>query len=341
MKPPLQMLYDEPPQDGQIEEVAPGVHWLRMPLPMVGLNHINLWILEDGDGLTVVDTGVKSDTTQAIWENLLQKTFIDRPVKRLICTHFHPDHMGFAGWFTEVQEAEFWTSRCEWMLAMAISSHRGENWLDAARKFYQRAGADQEATKVFVEGESPYVKQVWPIPPAFHRISDGDEFTIGTRSWRVITGHGHSPEHVCLYTEGDKILIAGDIILPRISPNQGVWPSEPDNDPLSEYLLCLDKFAALPEDTIILPSHGIPFRGLKQRIESLKHHHDDRLEVAQEACKNGATAWDITGVLFDPNLPGMHKVLALSETLAHLNRLISESRITRTLTDDTWIYKAV
>lgn len=339
MTSPIHMLYDAPPMDGDVEEVAPGIFWLRMPLPMVGLNHINLWLLEDGDSWTIIDTGVNNDTTKEIWNNLLNSVFSNRPVKRLLCTHFHPDHMGYAGWFTEVHNAEFWTSRCEWMLASALSSPRGDNWLREGRRFYTRAGADRQITDTFVEGESPYVKQIWPIPASFHRISEGDQFFIGERRWRVITGHGHSPEHVCLFCESENLLISGDIILPRISPNQGVWPSEPDNDPLSEYLACLDKFAPLPEETTVLPSHGLPFRGLHQRIEGLRHHHDKRLATTLEACTGGATAWAVTGVLFDPNLPGMHKVLALSETLAHLNHLITKKSIARTLLGDVWRYE--
>ncbi len=336
---PIKMTQENKPEDGEIIDIAPGVRWLRMPLPMVGLDHINLWIIEDGDGWTVVDTGVHNPITIEIWESVIATHLENRPIKRLICTHFHPDHMGIAGWFIEHKLAELWTSRCEWMLGVTLSSPREDNWKDSSRLFYQRAGADKEVSDLFVEGENPYASQVLRIPASYHRISHGDEFVIGGETWNVMTGHGHSPEHICLFNPGQNILISGDIILPRISPNQGVWPSEPDQNPLGEYLESLDKFEDLPEDTLVLPSHGIPFTGLHKRIEELRHHHDDRLAVALRACAKGASSWEVSAKLFSPDLLGMHKILALSETIAHLNYLFKTGKISRTLADNCWSYQ--
>ncbi|MCW9032758.1 MAG: MBL fold metallo-hydrolase [Rhodospirillales bacterium] len=334
------MIRDSNPEAGEVIEVAPGVLWLRMPLPMVGLNHINLWLVRDGDGWTMVDTGVNVPETLEIWDNVVSNHLDGLPIKRLICTHFHPDHMGVAGWFVENKAVEFWTSRCEWMLGVTLSSKREDNWTESARSFYHRAGADPEISNTIVEGPNPYSDQVFRIPASYHRISDGDEFDIGGSPWKVITGHGHSPEHVCLYNDETKVLISGDIILPKISPNQGVWPSEPDHDPLHEYLTSLDKFDSLPEDTLVLPSHGLPFTGMHTRIEELRHHHDNRLKIAHEACKNGATSWEVSSELFSPDLPGMHKMFALGETIAHLNYLMNEGKVKRVLIDNRWSYQA-
>lgn len=338
--PPIVHPFEEPPEDGEVVEIAPGVLWLRMPLPMVGLNHINLWLFDEGDSWTIVDTGVNDPETVKVWERVFKEELGGKPVSRLVCTHFHPDHMGVAGWLVKRwNDIPLWTGRGEWMQAQALTSVRGEAWRDNSEKFYKLTDADNVVAQGFINIGNPYAKQVTPIPPAFHRLEQGDTFTMGGRDWEIITGKGHSPEHVCLFCRNDNILISGDIVLPNISPLLGVWANEPNQDSLGEYLSCLPQFTHLPEDTLVLPSHKLPFTGLHRRIAELEHHHDERLETTLGACQEPATAWDVTGVLFDRELPPFHKILALSESIAHLNYLWKKGEITRTVIDGVWRYE--
>ena len=340
--PALEFPYDEPPIDGEVREVAPGILWLRMPLPMVGLDHINLWLMDDGDSWTIVDTGVNCPETVEVWERVFKEELGGKPVKRLVCTHFHPDHMGVAGWLVNRWNGiPMWTGRGEWTLAQALNNVRGEAWRINSEKFYALTAADPVVAQGYINIGNPYAKQVTPIPPLFYRLQQGDTFTMGGREWEIITGQGHSPEHICLFSPKDKLLISGDIILPKISPLLGVWPSEPDQDSLGEYLECLPNFDHLPKDTLVLPSHKLPFKGMHRRIEELQHHHDKRLATTLGACEYSATAWEVTDVLFSPDLPAFHKILALSETIAHLNHLWKKGEIARTVEDGVWRYAKV
>jgi len=341
-QPSISYPFPEPPEDGGVREVAPGIFWLHMPLPMVGLSYINLWLMDDGDGWTIVDTGVNDPNTVEVWERVFKEELGGKPVKRLVCTHFHPDHMGVAGWLVKRwNDIPLWTGRCEWLQAQALTSVRGEAWRDNAEKFYRLTDAEKVVAQGFINIGNPYAKQVTPIPPSFYRLEQGDTFEMGGRTWEIITGKGHSPEHVCLFCPEEKLLISGDIVLPSISPLLGVWANEPDQDSLGEYLSCLSKFSHLPEDTLVLPSHKLPFTGLHHRISELEHHHDERLETTLRACTKPATAWEVTGVLFDRELPAFHKILALSETIAHLNYLWKKGEIGRTVTDEKWLYEKV
>jgi len=272
-----------PPPPGEAREIRPGLFRVRMPLPFA-LDHINLWLLQDEGGFTLIDTGIATAEVRAAWDRLAATVLRDRPPIRLICTHFHPDHMGLAGWLAERWGLETWATLGEWAFGRMLSLEEDGPFTAHALAFYRGAGFDAGQLAKIEQRGNAYRKRVAPLPASFRRLHHDDRLCIGGREWQVIVGRGHSPEHACLYSAEAGILIAGDQVLPKISPNISVWPQEPEADSLALYLDSLPQFARLPADTLVLPSHHEPFHGLRARLEALAVHHHRRLAETFIAC---------------------------------------------------------
>ena len=326
-------VFEGEPRAGELREVAPGVHWLRMPLPFK-LDHINLWLLEDDDGWTIVDTGIALDDVKEAWERIFATRFDGRPLKRVIVTHFHPDHMGLAGWLTERFGVPLWAPLAEWAFARMLSLDTGPGYAAGLRRFYAAAGFDEDMLAVIDRRGNSYSKRISTVPVALRRIRDSEAFPINGHDWRVIVGTGHAPEHACLFCADLGVLISGDQILPRISPNVSVWPQEPEADPLRLFLDSLTRFQPLPADTLVLPSHDWPFRGLHGRLDELAHHHDQRLEETLEICAEPRTGVEVLRRLFTRELDTHQLFFAAGESLAHLHHLMGQGRMDRTRRDD-------
>jgi len=323
-----------PPVPGAVIRVAPGILWLRMKLPFA-LDHINLWLLEDGPSWTAVDTGFALPETKAAWHEIFAAELGGRPIGRVIVTHYHPDHIGLAGWLTEHWQAPLWTTEKEWLHARMMSPEGDDDSARLRRDFAHRAGLDEEASTIFAERQGGYRRGVPSVPPAYHRIGEGTRIQIGGREWRVIIGEGHAPEHACLYCAEAGVLIAGDQILPRISPNISVQAHEPDGDPLARYLASLDKLRrALLPDILVLPSHNLPFRGVHTRIDELAAHHHARCAEVILACERPLSAAELMPVLFKRRLDRHQTGFALGEALAHLHYLEGQREIARASGDD-------
>ncbi|ALK95008.1 Zn-dependent hydrolase [Massilia sp. WF1] len=316
---------DDIPASGTVQELAPGLRWLRMPLPFA-LDHINLWLLDDvfqgREGYALVDCGAGTDATRAAWEQVIAGAMDDGPLLRVLATHCHPDHVGLSGWLCERFQVPFWTSAAEFgfarMMAAALPGVDGPS----AIPHFQRHGLVDPAMLEQMQGRRNYYPSLVPaVPPSYTRLQDGEKLRIGGREWRVITGFGHSPEHVSLYAEEGRILISGDMVLPRISTNVSVFAVEPEGNPLALYLDSLGKFADLPDDTLVLPSHGKPFRGLHVRIQQLQAHHVARLDEVREACTVPRSAVDIVPLMFRRQLDAHQLSFATGEALAHLHKL--------------------
>ncbi|MFL6671810.1 MAG: MBL fold metallo-hydrolase [Massilia sp.] len=324
---------DTLPAPNMLNEVAPGLFWARMPLPFA-LDHINLWLLRDEvDGRTgwsVVDTGVATDATRAAWEQLFTGQLAGQPVLRVFATHCHPDHVGLSGWLCERFGAPFWTTAGEFgfarMMAAALPGVDGPS----AIPHFQRHGLVDPAMLEQMGSRRNYYPSLVPaVPASYVRLQDGQQVTIGKAQWRVITGFGHSPEHASLYCEQLDVLIAGDMVLPRISTNVSVFAVEPEGNPLQLYLDSLRKFGGLPDATLVLPSHGKPFRGLHTRIAQLCAHHAERLAEVVAACAEPKSAVDIVPVMFRRPLDAHQLSFALGEALAHLHKLRADGILRR------------
>jgi glyoxylase-like metal-dependent hydrolase (beta-lactamase superfamily II) len=308
--------------------VAPGIRWLRMPLPFA-LDHINLWLLADGPGWTIVDTGYATAKTKELWQCVLAEQLLGLPVTRVIVTHYHPDHIGLAGWLTERCQAPLWITEKEWLSAR-VMSRSDDDFGPLRRLFAHRAGLDAVSCELFGEREKSYRRGVPSMPPSFRRLSDGMNIEIGGREWRVVVGEGHAPELACLYCATAGVLISGDQVLPKISPNVSVQAHEPDGDPLARYLWSLGKLReAVPSETLVLPSHNLPFFGLHQRIDALAAHHRARCGDILAACATPQTAKRLLPVLFRRPLDGHQMGFALGEALAHLHYLMYQGALDR------------
>jgi glyoxylase-like metal-dependent hydrolase (beta-lactamase superfamily II) len=341
VKPQLVYPLGDAPEPGLAREIAPGVHWVRMPLPFV-LKWINLWLIEDGEGWTIIDTGIAMEQTREYWRAIFDAKLDGRPVKRVICTHMHPDHMGLAGWICRKFGAQLWMSRLEYITGRMLVADTGREAPDEGVAFYRAAGWDEDALDSYKVRFGGFGKAVSKIPDAYHRISDGDVIEIGGRPWRVITGNGHCPEHVCLWQQELKLFISGDQVLPRISSNVSVFPTEPNADPLADWISsCKKLLAAVPNDVLVLPAHNEPFHGLHERLQSLIDGHEKALaRVLHRLRQEPRRAVDLFGALFarkiGPDLLGM----ATGETIAHANCLIGRG-LARRVVDNEGIARYV
>jgi glyoxylase-like metal-dependent hydrolase (beta-lactamase superfamily II) len=317
-------------QPGEPVQVAEGVYWVRFGMPM-SLDHINLWLLEDGDGWTVVDTCLDIDSARATWDALIDGFLGGRPITRVICTHLHPDHVGLAGWLCERFGAELWMSREEFLMCRTMAADTGRSAPDVALRFYRAAGWKDAWLERYKAKFGNFGRAIYALPDSFRRLSNRETITIGNHYWQVIVGRGHSPEHAALYCPGLKLLISGDQILPRISPNVSVFPTEPKGDPLKEWLRSQAVIRdILPDDLLVLPAHEAPFHGLHVRLSQIIEAHKQDLVALFAYLDEPKRAVDCFPALFRREIDAGNVSLATGETLAHLNCLLGRRRITRT-----------
>ncbi|MGH8751537.1 MAG: MBL fold metallo-hydrolase [Burkholderiales bacterium] len=316
------------PAPGACNEVAPGIYWVRMPLPFA-LDHINLWLLQDGDGWTIIDCGYGLPEVQTLWQKVFDSRLGGGTVKRIIATHYHPDHIGQSAWLTQHFELELWMPQAEFLTGHAV--HRGEPGYNTESicALFRRHGLDETHLNQIAARGNSYQKGVPALPHRYRRIMDNEIITIDGKRWRVIMGYGHAPEHAALYCEELNVLISGDMILPRISTNVSVWPAEPEGDPLGLFLASIRHYAQLPADTLVLPSHGVVFRGLRKRVNDLECHHEERLGEMRAACATPLTAAQLMQVLFKRELDSHQVFFAMGETIAHLNYLMHRGEVSR------------
>jgi glyoxylase-like metal-dependent hydrolase (beta-lactamase superfamily II) len=320
--------YAAPPEHDSYIEVAPGLRWLRFPLPFA-LDHINLWLLDDGDGWVLIDTGINSEISRALWERHFETTLEGRPITRIVVTHFHPDHVGNAGWLVARWRPEFLTTRTEWLMAATLKLEMTHEPLRIWGDFYRAAGIDEDRLQAIVRRGESYSDRVDQMPMPFTRLIDGEALSIGGRVWRVVIGTGHSPELICLYCEADRLFISSDQVLPGISPNVSVTPTEPASDPLSEFLDSGRKLMAIAPEAFVLPMHGRPFYRLHERLDEVARHHRERLDLTIAACREPLTVARLLPLMFSRPLDLQQTQFAVGEALAHLNHLATNGALTR------------
>lgn len=328
----IEYLPVETPAPGDCAEVAPGIWWLRIPMPM-DLNHINLWLLDDGapgdSGWTLIDTGINADMAKEAWTALAAKLFAGKPLKRIFLTHLHPDHIGLATWLQERHRVPVWMSKRGHSLMQVFAQPFTPEEVAEAEGFMIRNGyADSAMLGKFFSGKS-FRSGISGAPSVAHHPVDGERIAIGQGSWQVYETDGHAEGHQCLFEAQRKILISGDQVLPTISSNVSYSPRGTDSNPLASYLASLKRLSELDDRTLVLPSHGRPFYGLRARAEDLAAHHEAHLSAMLEACAQPKTAFDLVPVLFKRRLIGPHWMFAMMETIAHAEYLALAGQIER------------
>ncbi|MFC6199807.1 MBL fold metallo-hydrolase [Ponticaulis profundi] len=343
-RPNLDYPFDESeaPTPGTVKKIVDGVFWVRMPLP-ISLEWINLWLLRDGDGWTIVDTGMATEDARNHWRKIFEECLDGLPVKRVIVTHMHPDHVGLAGWITRKFDCPLYMSRLEYTSCRMLVADTGREAPQAGIKFYEDAGWDNEAIETYKKRFGGFGRATSRLPDAYIRLRDGDEIDIGGSSWRVLTGEGHCPEHVCLFNAEQNLFISGDQLLPRISSNVSVFPTEPEADPLSDWInSCLKLKAELPEDVLVLPAHNLPFKGAHKRLDHLVRGHEVVLKRLKQKIRNPHRVIDLFPTIFGRKIERESYSLATGESIAHLNCLIERGEAKRIVTEDGYVmYEAV
>lgn len=334
MSEPIKYPVPDAPEHGQAIEVATGVLWMRLPLPMA-LDHVNIYALDDGDGWTIIDTGFDSKKSRAIWETLLAGPLASKPVTRVVCTHHHPDHVGLAGWF-QAAGAELAMPRTGWLMARMLTLDEQPSYPSQSIEFYRKAGMDADMlAKRIAERPFNFVDCVHPMPLGFTRLQEGGTIQMGGRTWDIRMGDGHAPEHATFWSQSDNLVIAGDQMLPSISPNIGVYPTEPDADPLAEWLGACERLAPFARDEhLVLGGHKMPFTGLPKRMQQLIENHHGALKRLVVHIAEPKRAGDCFSVLFKREIGEGVYGLALVEALAHLNHLHQTGAATRTMGND-------
>lgn len=328
--------WENHPGTDRVVEIAPGVLWIRLDLPF-RLNHVNIYLLADGDGWAMVDTGFGNDATIQAWTALFEGPLADKPISRVIVTHAHPDHVGQAGWIVQRFKCPFYMSQVEYLQGVYHQNRRTAERVVGSREFFRRHGMDEAITEQLLGRGQEYLKKTVPLPAAYRRLTDGDDITIGSRTFRVLTGAGHSPDQVMLYCAAEKLFLSADQVLSKISPNVSVWAHEPDENSLGAYLHSLKRLAdTLPDDVLVLPGHGVPFHGLKIRIKQLADHHEERCQMIAAACKNSAkTSAELVPVVFHKHKLDAHQTgFAAGELIAHVNHMLAQKRLTSDLGKD-------
>jgi glyoxylase-like metal-dependent hydrolase (beta-lactamase superfamily II) len=306
---------------GEVFEVAPGVFRLRLFLPFA-LDHINVWALRDGETWTVVDTGLNMPASIAAWEAALSGPLGGKPVSRVVVTHMHPDHVGLAGWFTRTWGCPLHMTRLEYMTCRVLAADTGRPAPEEGVDFYRAAGWGEAQLEAYRSRFGGFGRGLQALPDSYRRIEDGDRLVIGGADWRVVVGCGHSPEHACLLREADAVMISGDQVLPRISSNVSVWPTEPEADPLGDWLASLAKLEReIPETALVLPSHGEPFYGVLDRLKALARGHERSLERLLRTLAEPRRVVDVFGALFARPVGDDLVGMATGEAMAHLNHL--------------------
>jgi glyoxylase-like metal-dependent hydrolase (beta-lactamase superfamily II) len=314
--------FGEAPDIGRALEIAPGIKWLRLPLPFQ-LNHINVWLLRDGDGWALVDTGVFTERTREVWDQALEHELDGAPLTRVLATHLHPDHVGCAGWLTRKFGVELLMSRDEYLLCRVLVADTGKPAPPEGIRFYRAAGFDAPALERYSNFFGAFGRVVAPLPESYRRLEDEGRVTIGEHTWEIIVGRGHSPEHACLLCRELGLLIAGDQLLPTISSNVSVYPTEPAANPLKYWFESLQKMKELlPPDVLVLPAHGKPFLGAHARLDQLIDEHETGLANLRELGDQPRRAVDVFPALFNARITDKNLIMATGEAISHLNYLV-------------------
>ncbi len=334
--------FDEPPSEGSVTEIAEGVLWARLPLPLA-LDHVNVFALDDGDSWTIVDTGMASRRTRAIWQTLIDGPLSGRPIGRVIVTHHHPDHVGLAGWMMSEFGATILATRTTWLFARMLQLDAQDRPVPETVSFWKAAGMDPEILAArMAERPFNYADCTAPLPLGFEKLAEGTVVTAAGRQWTTRLGSGHAPDHATFWSMDDTLVLAGDQLLPAISPNIGVYATEPEGDPLADWIETCDRFADVAhEQHLVLPGHKLPYTGLPTRLRQLTENHHGALRRLIRHLETPAPAGKCFQPLFGREIRAGEYGLALVEAMAHCLHLWHKGQVEREITEDgTWLWTA-
>jgi glyoxylase-like metal-dependent hydrolase (beta-lactamase superfamily II) len=328
-----------PPPPGEVHQIAPGVLWFRLKLPFQ-LNHVNIYLIEDDDGWLVLDTGLGTDECRAGWDSILSGPLKGQRLSAMLVTHFHPDHVGLAGWLAQSFGLKLEMPRTEYLYHLMAAHGRGDMYDATHREFYRANGLSEATTDIVLGRGHNYLRLTTGVPASYDRIRHGDTRRAGGRDFRVLTGGGHALEQAMLHHPSDRLFFAADQVIARISPNVSVHPVEPNEDPLGTYLLDLKTLrGTVPHDVLVLPGHGLPFYGLHARIDELTEHHALRCARIADACRvRPMSAGDLVPELFDRALDAHQTGFAFGEVMAHVNYMVGRNELARE-TDDNLVHR--
>lgn len=332
---PLTFPWETPPEPGEVREVAEGVLWLRLPLPMK-LDHVNVFCFRDPDGWTIVDTGFDSRKTRAIWEEAMAGPMEGAPIARVIVTHHHPDHVGLAGWFQRDHGAELITTRTAWLMARMLQLDVHMEPVDETLAYWRSAGMDREIyARRLSERPFNFEDVVADMPLGFRRVKEGDVIHFGGRDWDVRIGNGHAPEHATFWSRDGALVLGGDQLLATISPNLGVYATEPEADPVGDWLESCERLSAFATaEQLVLPGHKLPYQGLPTRMRQLIDNHHSALRRLLGDLATPKTAVECFPSIFKRKIGDGEYGLALVEAMGHLNHLYHSGLVTRIRRDD-------
>lgn len=319
--------FDQQPKINVLQEIAPRVYWLRLTMPFK-LDHINLWLIEEDSCWTLIDTGPNTATSRASWLEIFSNQLKGKPIGQIICTHAHPDHIGLAGWIGEQQSAQLLMSKGEFEFYHQLFTDNEHTSLAQVKQFYQSAGASDKQVKNYLKHIQAFGKIIYPMPSIYQKLQNNDRITLGNYHWQIHIGKGHSPEHICLFCDELSMFISGDQLLPTISPNISVWPTDPDANPMSDFLLsCHALNKIINNSTLVLPSHGLPFHGGVNRLNTLVEDAEKNINNLYEFCQQPRRVSDVFPILFNAEINESNVMLAYGEALANLNYLCAQGKI--------------
>jgi len=333
--------FEDVPEGNKVVKVADGIVWARIPLPW-SLNHINVYLLDEGDSWTLIDTGSQGDRGRETWEQLEAAVLDGKPIKHVVATHMHPDHLGLAGWIAKRHGASFSITQGEYLLAQHLWMSGSKGFPEEELEFLFKAGVARSfEEKIRSAGFGNFKRGVHELPYSFNRLEDGSIITLGRRQWRVVVGRGHSPEHACLICLDEPLFISGDQILPRITSNVSVYAREPMSNPLAHWLSSLDRMRGIEGDPMVLPSHGKVFKGICNRLDSLILSHDRKLRQLHDWCAEPRTPVETFPAMFSRKITGFDFFMALGEAIAHLHLLESIGFLARDFDGEVYRFTAV
>ncbi len=333
--------HETPPAKGTAREIADGILWIRLSMPL-GLDHVNVYALREPNGWTVIDTGLDTKLNRREWAAIIKDDLRGDPILRVVVTHHHPDHVGLAGWFM-AQGAELLMTRTAWLTARMLTLDEEPTPSPEAVSFWRGAGMDEALLSKRLDNRPfNFCDTVYPLPLGFTRLEEGAVHRLGGRDWVVHLGQGHAPDHATLWCQDAPLVLAGDQLLPSISPNLGVYPTEPMADPVAEWLESCARFETMArEDHLVLPGHKLPYHGLPARLAQLSDNHHGALARLREHLRaEPRTAVDCFAPLFKRQIDEATYGLAMVEAVAHLNHLYHLGEVTREMdARGAWVWQ--